>query len=92
VIPESWKPNEGYSTHSLSHSVFYVKIPGGGLIPPHGDDVPNRKNTILCGSGVLTVSGEDRRICAGDVYRFDSMAIHSVRNDGDVDLIILVEP
>ena len=92
MIPESWVEQHGYSTHSLSHSTFYAKIPSGGSIPPHGDDAPNRKNTVLEGSGILTVAGESRRISKGDAYRFDSIAIHEVQNDGDCDLIILVEP
>ena len=66
----------------------YVTIFPNGGIPEHAHE-NEETYTILSGTGVVTVDGEEVQVKAGDCIFMPRNHRHSLKNTGDTDMIML---
>jgi quercetin dioxygenase-like cupin family protein len=78
---------ESKATHAYA-SVMLVRVDVGGVIPEHSHSVEIETAHVLSGEAVLTVEGQDYPFSAGINASIPIGAKHSVRNTGDVPLMI----
>lgn len=78
-------------------SILITKLPAGGMIEPHtdaGNWAPAyyhcKAHLTLAGSAVTWCQDEESIQRAGEVWTFDNLLPHSVRNTGDCDRICCI--
>ena len=78
---------ESKATHPHA-SVMLVKVDVGGVIPEHSHAIETETAYVMAGDGVLTVDGMEYPFGAGINTSIPIGAKHSVRNTGDVPLML----
>jgi hypothetical protein len=77
-------------------SIIITKLPAGEQILPHSDSgwAPEYYNTkahiTVAGSAVTRCEDEDCRQVAGDIFTFNNLLVHQIRNDGDCDRVCVI--
>lgn len=78
-------------------SILFTKLQPGGEVLPHSDRggwAPQYYNTkchlTLAGSSISTCDGESVRQVQGDVWTFDNLKVHSIRNDSETDRVCAI--
>jgi mannose-6-phosphate isomerase-like protein (cupin superfamily) len=71
-------------------SIADIRIPAGVAVRKHYHKVIEEIYFVTGGSGIMTINGHDRRIGVGDAVVIRPGEWHSVRNDTQADLRMIV--
>jgi mannose-6-phosphate isomerase-like protein (cupin superfamily) len=71
-------------------SIADIRIPAGVAVRTHYHKVIEEIYFVTGGSGIMTINGRDRRIGVGDAVVIRPGERHSVRNDTQADLRMIV--
>lgn len=78
-------------------SILITRLKPGGEILPHSDAgnwAPTyyhcKAHVMLAGQSVTTCEGEERLFRQGDIFTFDNLLMHSIRNTGECDRITVI--
>lgn len=78
-------------------SILITRLLPGGEVLPHSDRggwAPEFYNTkchvTLAGASISTCGEEVVTMAQGDVFTFDNLLMHSVKNDGDCDRVVCI--
>jgi hypothetical protein len=78
-------------------SILITKLPPGKMIDPHSDKgnwAPEWYNTkchvTLAGSAQVRCEDDAATFATGSVWTFDNLLIHSIKNTGDRDRIVVI--
>ncbi|HXF31701.1 MAG TPA: cupin domain-containing protein [Solirubrobacterales bacterium] len=79
----------GYAAEAASLSLAEATVAPGGATIEHLHRRSEELYLVTAGAGVLRVGEEERRVAAGDCVAIPPGAPHRLRNDGEVDLVVV---
>jgi mannose-6-phosphate isomerase-like protein (cupin superfamily) len=79
----------GYAAEARGLSLAEATVAPGGATIEHLHRLSEELYLVTAGSGLLRVGGEERRVEAGDCVAIAPGTPHRLRNDGEVDLVVV---
>jgi mannose-6-phosphate isomerase-like protein (cupin superfamily) len=79
----------GYAAEAANLSLAEATVAPGGVTTEHLHRRSEELYLVTAGSGLLTVGGEERAVVAGDCVAITAGTPHRLRNDGEVDLVVV---
>ncbi len=79
----------GYAAEATAQSLAEATVAPGGVTIEHLHRRSEELYLITAGSGLLRVGDEERRVEAGDCVAIAPGTPHRLRNDADVDLVVV---
>ncbi|CAN5510126.1 hypothetical protein BH09PSE5_BH09PSE5_19940 [soil metagenome] len=82
------KPGVIGAEYTDAYSADLVRVAPGGYSASHVDK-ERHAFYIVSGRGVITIGDDSFGVSAGSIVKFPPLVPHAVRNNGDVDLVLL---
>lgn len=79
----------GYAAAAANLSLAEATVAPGGATIRHLHRRAEELYLVTAGSGVLSVGAEERAVIAGDCVAIPPGTAHRLRNDGDVELVVV---
>ena len=79
----------GYAAEASNQSLAEATVPPGGATIEHLHRLSEELYLVTAGAGRLRVGEEERRVEVGDCVAIPSGTPHRLRNDGEVDLVVV---
>jgi mannose-6-phosphate isomerase-like protein (cupin superfamily) len=79
----------GYAAEAANLSLAEATVAPGGETIEHFHRRSEELYLVTTGSGLLRVGGEERAVAAGDCVAIAPGTPHRLRNDGEVDLVVV---
>jgi mannose-6-phosphate isomerase-like protein (cupin superfamily) len=79
----------GYAAQATNLSLAEATVPPGSTTIEHLHRRSEELYLVTAGSGLLRVGGEERAVTAGDCVAIPPETPHRLRNDGEVDLVVV---
>lgn len=79
----------GYAAEAANLSLAEATVAPGGVTIEHLHRRAEELYLVTAGSGLLTVGGEERAVVVGDCVAIAPGTPHRLRNDGEVDLVVV---
>jgi mannose-6-phosphate isomerase-like protein (cupin superfamily) len=79
----------GYAAEAKNQSLAEATVAPGGVTIEHLHRRSEELYLVTAGSGVLRVGEEERAVVAGDCVAIPPGTPHRLRNDGEVDLVVV---
>ena len=79
----------GYAAEAANLSLAEATVAPGATTICHLHRSSEELYLVTAGSGVLWVGGEERAVAAGDCVAIPPGTPHRLRNDGEVDLVVV---
>lgn len=79
----------GYAAEAANLSLAEATVAPGGATVEHLHRCSEELYLVTAGSGVLRVGGEERDVATGDCVAIAPGTPHRLRNDGEVDLVVV---